>query len=101
MAANCPHNMQVSCNNCNLSALCLPISLELNELDRVDSVIRRGLPLQKSEQLYRVGDVFTSIYAVRSGSFKCVRTSAEGEEQITEVVSKKLVRFRSFNSHLG
>ena len=83
MAANCPHNAQVSCNHCNLSALCLPLSLELNELDRVDSVIRRGLPLQKSEQLYRTGDAFTSIYAVRSGSFKCVRTTAEGEEQIT------------------
>jgi len=83
MPSHCPHNQQASCSDCNLSTLCLPLSLELNDLDRVDNVIRRGLPLQKGEQLFRSGDRFTSIYAVRSGCFKCTRTTQEGEEQIT------------------
>ena len=83
MAAHCSHQLHLSCSNCNLSTLCLPLSLEVDDLDRFDSTIHRGLPLQKDEQLYRAGDSFTSIYAIRSGSIKCSRITEDGEEQIT------------------
>ncbi len=81
--AQCPHNKRVSCSNCRLSSLCLPISLELNELDQIDEVILRNQPLHKGDYLYRIGDPFTSVYAVRAGCVKSVHNSEEGEEQIT------------------
>lgn len=83
MSTACPHNQHISCSHCSLSKLCLPLSLEVSDLGRVDEVIKRGAPHHKNEHIYRVGDTFTSIYAVRSGSFKCVRTTTTGEEQIT------------------
>jgi CRP/FNR family transcriptional regulator len=80
----CHHNHQVSCGNCRLSPLCLPISLEIDELDQIDDVVVRGnKPLQKGHYLYRDGDNFTSVYAVRSGCVKTVRITEEGEEQVT------------------
>ncbi|MGH1485364.1 MAG: fumarate/nitrate reduction transcriptional regulator Fnr [Cellvibrionaceae bacterium] len=78
----CPHNKQVSCSNCRLSSLCLPLSLELDELEQIDDVILRNQPLQKGDYLYRAGDNFSSIYAVRAGCIKSVRITEEGEEQI-------------------
>jgi len=83
MATHCTHHSQLSCSLCNLSSLCLPLSIEVDDLDRFDSTIRRGLPLQKDEQLYRAGDRFTSIFAIRAGSIKCTRTTEGGVEQIT------------------
>lgn len=80
---NCPNDSRVSCGNCRLASLCLPISLELNELDRVDDVILRRKPLQKGDYLYRAGDAFAAIYAVRSGCLKTVHLTEEGEGQIT------------------
>lgn len=79
----CPHNQQVSCSRCRLSSLCLPISLELEELNRVNDVILRDQPLHKGDYLYRSGESFKAIYAVRAGSIKALSLSEDGEEQIT------------------
>jgi CRP/FNR family transcriptional regulator len=80
----CHHNKQISCGNCRLSPLCLPISLEMQELDQIDEVVvRSSKPLHKGDYLYRHGDTFSAIYAVRSGCIKSVRITEEGEEQIT------------------
>jgi CRP/FNR family transcriptional regulator len=79
----CHHDNQVSCGNCRLSSLCLPLSLELDEIAQVDEVILRNQPLQKGEYLYRAGSPFLSIYAVRAGCMKTIRITEEGEEQIT------------------
>lgn len=79
----CHHDNRVSCSNCRLSSLCLPISLELEELDQISEVILRNQPLHKGDYLYRSGSPFTSIFAVRAGSIKSTFISEEGEEQIT------------------
>lgn len=79
----CRLNTQISCSSCRLSKLCLPISLELDEINQIDQATLRNQPLHKGDYLYRNGDNFTSIYAVRSGSIKTTYTSEEGDEQIT------------------
>ena len=79
----CHSNPSVSCNECRLSTLCLPISLHVDEVTKLDSIIKRGRPLQKGNYLYRANDKFRSVYAVRSGSFKTFTLSSAGEEQIT------------------
>ncbi|GAA3937310.1 fumarate/nitrate reduction transcriptional regulator Fnr [Litoribacillus peritrichatus] len=72
----------VSCQDCTLSSLCLPISLDGHDVDRLDAIIKRGRPFQKSHTIWRQGDDFQSVLAIRSGSVKSFVTSPSGEEQI-------------------
>lgn len=79
----CPHDYQVSCSNCRLGTLCLPIALEHEDIDRLDDIVQRGRPLQKGDHLYRQADDFKSVFAVRSGAIKAYRTTDDGREQVT------------------
>ncbi|MCJ8169185.1 fumarate/nitrate reduction transcriptional regulator Fnr [Atopomonas sediminilitoris] len=84
---SCSHKtgsgFQTHCNDCSLASLCLPISLNVNDIDQLDSIVKRGRPLKKGDHLYRQGDTFTSVYAIRSGAIKTYVVSDAGEEQIT------------------
>lgn len=73
----------VSCAECRLNKICLPIALNSEELDRLDDVIQRDRPQEKGDYLYHMGDSFKTLYAVRSGSFKTYMVSECGVEQIT------------------
>lgn len=79
----CPHNHDVSCSQCGLSALCLPIALEATEIDSLDDIVQRSKPLQKGTHLFRENDPFSSVYAVRSGTIKAYRITNDGREQVT------------------
>lgn len=81
--SHCPHNAIVSCNDCSLSKLCIPLALENSEISQLDDVIKRSKPLQKAELIYREGGNFRSIFAIRAGTVKTYSTTSEGEEQIT------------------
>jgi CRP/FNR family transcriptional regulator, anaerobic regulatory protein len=73
----------VHCANCRLHALCLPISLEMNDIARLDDIIQRGRPIQKGDRIYHAGEKFQSVYAVRSGAVKTVTITQDGQEQVT------------------
>lgn len=79
----CPHNESISCGNCRLGAICLPLALESDDVVKLDEIVQRGRPLQKGEHLYREDDKFTSVYAVRSGAIKAYRLTGDGQEQVT------------------
>lgn len=83
MDAKCPHNGAVNCGDCRMNALCLPMALQSDEIDRLDRIIERGRPLQKGEYIYHAGEPFRSIYAVRSGAIKGFTVNNEGVEQVT------------------
>ena len=76
-----PH--QAHCKDCSLATLCLPLSLDMQDLDALDNIVKRSRPLKKGEFLFRQGDTFASVYAVRSGSLKTFSVTDCGEEQIT------------------
>ncbi|MBB1519704.1 fumarate/nitrate reduction transcriptional regulator Fnr [Aquipseudomonas guryensis] len=76
-----PH--QAHCKDCSLATLCLPLSLNLEDMDSLDEIVKRGRPLKKGEFLFRQGDPFGSVFAVRSGALKTFSLSDGGEEQIT------------------
>lgn len=71
------------CQNCSLSALCLPISLADEDVNRLDQIIERKRPLKKGELLFRQGQEFDSVFAVRTGTLKTFNITNSGEEQIT------------------
>jgi CRP/FNR family transcriptional regulator len=74
---------QAHCRDCSLAPLCLPLSLDLDDMDALDDIVKRGRPLKKGELLFRQGEPFGSVYAVRSGALKTFSLSDSGEEQIT------------------
>ena len=80
---NCTHDYQVCCGNCRLSSICLPLALEQDDVEQLDAIIQRSKPLQKQQHLYREGDEFQSVYAVRSGTMKAYKTTDDGREQVT------------------
>jgi CRP/FNR family transcriptional regulator len=74
---------KVHCKTCSLSALCLPIALDKNDLDALDAVIKRGRPIQKGEYLFKQGDPYHAVYAIRTGTIKTYTVAEAGQEQIT------------------
>jgi CRP/FNR family transcriptional regulator, anaerobic regulatory protein len=82
-APRCTHNPQLSCGACRLGPLCLPIALSADEITQLDEIVKRGRPLNKGDHLFREGAEFTSVFAVRSGSFKAYSITDDGNEQVT------------------
>ncbi len=79
----CSHDYQVNCGNCRLNSICLPLALESDDVRQLEEIIQRSKPLQKNQHLYREGDDFQSVYAVRSGTLKAYKTTDDGREQVT------------------
>ncbi|OHV07589.1 fumarate/nitrate reduction transcriptional regulator Fnr [Kushneria phosphatilytica] len=77
----CSHGAH--CQTCSLSSLCLPVALKTGELDHFDAIIKRRPPLATGDCLFRQGDHFSNVYAIRSGSLKQVNFDHAGNEQIT------------------
>lgn len=75
--------LKVECRDCALFQLCLPIGVEGADLALLDRIIKRRRPVKRGEYLYRTGDSFTSVYAVKSGSFKTSFFTESGSEQVT------------------
>ena len=80
---NCPHESKVSCADCNLNKVCLPMALDLDDVDMLDNIVTKGRPVQKGRHIYRQQDAFASIYAVRSGSVKTYSIGRDGSELVT------------------
>jgi len=74
--------IKVSCENCGLNELCLPRGLASDDLDKLDKIASRTKPLQKGESLFRAGDSFKYLYAVRTGCIKLSTSTVQGDEQI-------------------
>ncbi len=76
-------HLRVACSNCNLRELCLPVGLSSEELDRVDQIVATRRRIRRGDTLFRAGDRFDSLYAVRLGFLKSTLISADGHEQVT------------------
>jgi CRP/FNR family transcriptional regulator len=79
----CTHDYQVNCGNCRLSSICLPLALENDDIQQLENIVQRSKPMQKGQYLYREGDEFQSVFAVRSGTLKAYKTTDDGREQVT------------------
>lgn len=76
-------NLSRACNECQLQDLCLPLGLSHGDIERLDQIVNRRRPIQRGSSLFRQGDRFHALYAVRSGSIKSYATTDGGEEQIS------------------
>ena len=63
--------------------LCLPLGLESDALRQLDAVVTNRIRFKKGDKLYRAGEPFTALFAVRVGSCKTTVLAEDGREQIT------------------
>ncbi len=78
-----PQTIKVACSNCNLRELCMPMGLKPEELDRIDEVVAVRRKVKRGATLFRNGEAFTSLYAIRTGFFKTCVTTEDGRDQVT------------------
>ncbi|MDO5686959.1 MAG: fumarate/nitrate reduction transcriptional regulator Fnr [Neisseria sp.] len=83
MSDNAIQSLKTLCSTCSLRELCLPVGLQPDEFEQLDMVIRQSRRLRKGEYLFRAGDAFTALYAVRAGFFKTNVASQDGRDQVT------------------
>ena len=75
--------MKVACSNCNLRELCMPVGLNEEEMKRIDSLIATRRKVRRKTALFRTGEKFHALYAIRTGVFKTCVTAEDGRDQVT------------------
>ena len=78
-----PETIKVACSNCNLRELCMPAGLNTEELDRLDHVVANRRKIKRGATLFRNGEKFNALYAIRTGFFKTCVAADDGRDQVT------------------
>ncbi|MFC5431898.1 MAG: cyclic nucleotide-binding domain-containing protein [Paraburkholderia sp.] len=71
------------CSSCAMRHLCMPQGLATDDMPKLEALICSARSVRRGEALYRAGDPFDNLYAVRSGSLKTVMAHRDGREQVT------------------
>jgi len=78
-----PHTIKVACSNCNLRELCLPVGMSDQQLNQLEQMVSMRRSIARGEALFRSGETFSALFAVRTGFFKTCVTSEDGRDQVT------------------
>ena len=72
-----------TCPTYRLQDFCLSEGLDTETKRQFDEFVTARNRLHKGETLFHIGDRFTSLYAIRSGSCKTVSLSEDGHDQVS------------------
>ena len=78
-----PTAIKVACSNCNLRELCMPVGLSDSDMQRIDDIVATRRKIKRGTPLFRNGERFTSLYAIRTGFFKTCVATEDGRDQVT------------------
>lgn len=70
------------CSTCAFSAACLQNGYTKEHLKELHVLVEHIGPFQEGEHIFREGDAFNAIAAVRGGTVKTYVTDSEGREQV-------------------
>ncbi len=59
------------------------MGLDEADMGRLDQIIGRRRKVPRDGTLYRVGDTFVNLYAIRLGHFKTFQINPDGDQQVT------------------
>ncbi|HEU0186416.1 MAG TPA: fumarate/nitrate reduction transcriptional regulator Fnr [Gallionellaceae bacterium] len=74
--------VSVSCDSCGIFALCHSVGGDA-DLSVLDTLVRSRRTIKRGEVLYRAGEPFRAIYAIRGGSTKTFILADDGRVQVT------------------
>ena len=61
----------------------MPLGLNESEMERVDEVVATRRKIKRGDNLFRNGDKFNALFAIRTGFFKTRISSEDGRDQVT------------------
>jgi CRP/FNR family transcriptional regulator len=61
----------------------MPMGLSEQELEKIDDVVASRRKIKRGELLFRNGEKFASLYAIRTGFFKTCVAAEDGRDQVT------------------
>jgi CRP/FNR family transcriptional regulator len=76
-------DLKTHCQTCSMRELCLPAALTSDQLNQFDALVAHRTKVMRGKPLYRAGDPFQALYAIRSGSVKTTVLVEDGREQLT------------------
>ena len=74
--------LKARCSTCSVRELCLPVGVDREGLHQIDALVTDRVHLKKGDTLYRAGDPFAALHAIRVGSCKTTVLGEEGREQV-------------------
>lgn len=89
----------VACAQCGVYRLCRPLGLDQADMTLLERVVRRKVTYRRGQLLFRAGERFDYIYALRSGSAKTSVQTPDGRVQITGFhIAGELLGLGAFDS---
>ncbi|WP_197386288.1 helix-turn-helix domain-containing protein [Ralstonia pseudosolanacearum] len=76
-------SLSSQCANCMMHWACIAGAVPPAQQERVDRMVHTWRKIGKGEMLFRAGDTFHALYAIRSGSFKTVVSHPNGSNHVT------------------
>ena len=61
----------------------MPVGLSEEQIQRIDEVVATRRKIKRGGTLFRNGEAFTSLYAIRTGFFKTCVVTEDGRDQVT------------------
>jgi CRP/FNR family transcriptional regulator len=61
----------------------MPVGLSTEELSRIDALVGTRRKVKRGVSLFRHGETFSSLYAIRTGFFKTCIATEDGRDQVT------------------
>lgn len=77
-----PSAPRLGCADCGLHTICLPEGLDEAGLARLDRLTRQRSTYQRGDTVFREGQVFNTLYVVRSGAVRVAIADASGGQQV-------------------
>jgi CRP/FNR family transcriptional regulator len=88
-----------ACASCALRRVCLPCELPSPDVIRFGEIASARRRIARGAPLFHAGDRFQSLHAVKSGAFKMLGVSRNGEEKVTGFhLSGELLGLEAINS---
>ena len=75
-------DLRAHCATCSMRELCLPVGLAPDAMQALDALITVRRHFKKGKSVFRSGDSFAALYAIRSGSCKVSVLTEDGREQV-------------------
>ncbi len=73
---------RIHCQTCGMGDLCLPVGFNADEMKQLDALIVHRIIVKRSDAVYRAGEHFHALYAIRGGSLKTAMNGKDGREQV-------------------